>query len=371
MIFFTTRFWRRLRRTIRNRHVKRIAGTVGVVLLCIILNSICFYIFERSVDNPPTLWDSVWLSFTTITTVGYGDHSPTTVGGRLATMILLYLVGLASFPYVITQIVDVTVEGHNDRRYGFIDCRDLVEDHIVIVNFTSELKVMAIIEQLDSDPVTAHREIVILADTIEELPFTRPDIYFVRGSPLQESVLKRANLEYAYVALVLSPKTVDERAADAISASTILLIETLNPQIRTIAECSNIQHLPLFQNFRCDAVIPTDNIAAKVLAQEVRDHGIAPAVSELLTQAVGSELYSEVLDIEGLTFNGLRLLLTELKAQIILVGIIRDNQHLINPPPDLQIQREDRLMLISNLRSDWEGIHAQLLERWKALRSNS
>jgi K+/H+ antiporter YhaU regulatory subunit KhtT len=110
-------------------------------------------------------------------------------------------------------------------------------------------------------------------------------------------------------------------------------------------------------------VIPTNNIAAKVLAQEVRDHGLSHAVAELLTESEGSELYSETIDIEGINFGELQSRLLELKAEVILVGIIRDKRHQINPPPDLQIQQTDRLILIGNRRSDWESIHERLLNR--------
>jgi voltage-gated potassium channel len=337
-------------------------GVALIVMVCIVLNSICFYFFERQENKELTLWDCFWLSFTTITTVGYGDYSASTVGGRMATMILLYGVGLASFPYVVTQIVDTTVERHNDRRYGSIDCRDLVQEHIIIVNFPSERKVVAIIEQLSSDPVTSHRPIVLLTDNIEELPFNRPNVHFVRGAPLKEESWERANIEKAYAALILAPK-IEENVADAITASTVSLVETLHPEIRTIAECSSVEHLSVFRSFNCDAVIPTNNIAAKVLAQEVRDHGLSHAVAELLTESEGSELYSETIDIEGINFGELQSRLLELKAEVILVGIIRDKRHQINPPPDLQIQQTDRLILIGNRRSDWESIHERLLNR--------
>ena len=365
-MFFSLKFrFRRLHRIYHNRHTRRVIGAGIIVMTCILVNSGCFYFFERTTNDKLTLWDSFWLSLTTITTVGYGDYSPTTLGGRLATMILLYVVGLASFPYVITQIVDTTVEGRNDRRYGFIDCRNLVEDHIIVVNFPAELKVVAIMDQLASDPVTSHRPIVILTDNIEELPFKRPNTYFVRGAPLHEESLNRANIERAHVALILTPNT-DERAADALTVSTVSLIESLNPTIRVIAECSSIKHLTLFSSFKCTAVIPTNNIAAKVLAQEICDQGIAPAVSELLTGAEGSEFYSEPIELNGISFNELRGLLVELKAQAILVGIIRENQHRINPPLDLQIRQTDRLIIITENRSDWKRIHAQLLDTWRA-----
>ena len=353
-------WFRRFRRVSRNRHIRRITVAGFIVLGAIALNSACFYYFEKAVKVELTLWDSFWLSFTTITTVGYGDYSASTVGGRVATMVLLYGVGLATFPYVITQIVDTTVERHNDRRRGLIDCRDLVQNHIIIVNYPSELRVASIIEQLSSDVVTAHRPIVVLANNVEELSFNRSDVYFVRGAPLEEESWKRANIEMAYTVLILAPQT-EEHVADAITASTISLIETLHPTIRTIAECTSIQHLAIFRSFRCDAVIPTNNIAAKVLAQEVRDRGLALAVRELLTEAEGSELYSETINIDGINFGELQSLLLELKAEVILVGILRDNQHLINPPLTLQIQRTDRLILIGNRRSDWQQIYEQLL----------
>lgn len=360
MLTLTLRFCRRLRRAYHNRHIRRIVVVLGLAVFCIFLNSACFYYFEHTKKPGLTLWDSVWLSFTTITTVGYGDYSATTVGGRIATMVLLYLVGLACFPYVITQIVDIAVEGQNNRRFGHIDCRDLVDDHIVIVNFPSELKVAAIIDQLASDSVTSDRSVVILTDNIEEVPFNNPNVYFVRGSPLQDESLTRANVARAYASLILTPGN-DEHAADAITSSIVSLIETLNPKVRTIVECGSIGHLALFRAFNCDAVIPTRNIAAKVLAQEVRDHGLSHAIAELLTQAEGSELYTEPVEIAGLRFLELQSLLMELGAQVILVGIIRSSQHWINPPPEFEIQPTDRLILIGNRRSDWKPIHTKLL----------
>ncbi len=360
MLTISLRFYRRMRRAYHNRHIRRITAVLGIVLLCIILHSITFYSFERAESSKLSLWDSVWATFTTITTVGYGDYSAATVGGRIATIILIYLVGLASFPYVITQIVDLAVEGQNNRRFGHIDCRDLVEDHIVIVNFPSELRVAAIIDQLASDSVTSDRSVVILTDNIEEIPFNNPNVYFVRGSPLQDESLNRANIARAYASVILTPGT-DEHAADAITSSIVSLIETLNPKVRTIVECASIGHLALFRAFNCDAVIPTGNIAAKVLAQEVRDHGLSHAIAELLTQAEGSELYTEPVEIGGLRFFELQSLLMELGAQVILVGIIRNSQHWINPPPEFEIQPTDRLILISNRRSDWKPIHTKLL----------
>ena len=89
-----------------------------------------------------------------------------------------------------------------------------------------------------------------------------------------------------------------------------------------------------------------------------------PAVSELLTQAEGSELYSEpieeIISLRPMTVNNLQSFLVELKIQLVLVGIIRDNQPWINPTADLELQGTDRLILISHSRQDWESIYSQI-----------
>jgi len=325
-----------------------------------LLNSFIFYVLERSVKPGLTLWDAFWLSFTTITTVGYGDVSATTVGGRLATMVLLYSVGLAVFPYVIGQIINLSVENRDLRLRGRIDCRDMVEGHIIIAHFPSVQKVATVIEQLAVDAATAHRPVVIVTDEIETLPFEHRHVHFVHGSPLDSDVLQRANIASAYAAIVLTPR-LDARVADATTAATVSLIESLNPAVRTIAECTNTKYLPLFQSCRCDAVLPTEEFSAKLIAKEVQYPGVTPALAELLTNEEKSEIYSEAAGLEGVAFADLATALSQLRTRIIPIGLVRDHQHLLNPPPDTKIGRTDRLILISLERTDWKQIHGQLV----------
>lgn len=60
---------------------------------------------ESPDGNIRTLGDAVWWSFTTMTTVGYGDHAPTTGLGRVIAVGLM-LSGIALLGVVTANIED-------------------------------------------------------------------------------------------------------------------------------------------------------------------------------------------------------------------------------------------------------------------------
>ncbi|MEU4091429.1 potassium channel family protein [Streptomyces sp. NPDC026673] len=78
---------------------------VGAVLTLLAFGSIAVLEAERQSPhgNIRTIGDALWWSFTTMTTVGYGDHSPTTGVGRLIAVGLM-LSGIALLGVVTANI---------------------------------------------------------------------------------------------------------------------------------------------------------------------------------------------------------------------------------------------------------------------------
>ncbi len=74
--------------------------TVGT-LIFLYLAAVGIYYFENTVqpDKFRSIFDSLWWAVTSLTTVGYGDIYPVTVGGRVFSFIVLMLgLGLVAMP---------------------------------------------------------------------------------------------------------------------------------------------------------------------------------------------------------------------------------------------------------------------------------
>jgi voltage-gated potassium channel len=78
---------------------------VGAVLVCVVAGAGLTYLAEHEQDgaNITTFEDALWWAATTVTTVGYGDHYPTTPQGR-GVAIALMLFGIAALS-ALTAVV--------------------------------------------------------------------------------------------------------------------------------------------------------------------------------------------------------------------------------------------------------------------------
>ncbi len=332
-----------------------LAFLFGILAFSVAGNSITFYLFERGTQRELTIWDSFWYSVISITTIGYGDFYPATLGARLGTAFFVILVGLAAF----TTVIGVTVEWVSDirqrerRGMGKVTSRG----HLLLVNFPSASRVRRIIQEFRRDEHHQGSEIVVVTDQTQELPFTIDNVSFVHGSPLEQETFERANVATARQAIVLSP-SYDDLRSDSLAASISFLIEHMNPDASIIVECLDPKHEVLFNTTERVSLVYTLQMGANLLVQEAQDRGV-----HLLTQAVtsnqiegtlastavesaveGAKPYSEV--AKKLIDHG-----------VVLVGFIRAGSVIVGFV-DTQMAEGDCLVYISKKRQSWDELRA-------------
>lgn len=101
---------------------------IGILILILLLVGLITWFFERK-KNPDEfgdgktkgLWSSFWFAAVTMTTVGYGDKSPRSVGGRIVALIWMFaaIIIISSITAAIASALtvgqlDTNVKGLND-----------------------------------------------------------------------------------------------------------------------------------------------------------------------------------------------------------------------------------------------------------------
>ena len=339
----------------RARRRKRVGVAVVLTALAISIvgNASTFYLFERG----KSIGDSLWYSVISITTIGYGDLHASTIGARIGTVVFITVLGLTAFTAAAGMIINWLMELQHRERTGMR--RLFMKEHILIINFPNEYRVRHIIDEFTSDPEHKNDEIAIITDRVESLPFSYPNVYFVRGSPLEMETYDRAAIANAQKAIVLSTGY-DDPNSDSIVASAVSVLHRLNPRIVATVECVNPRHAVLFEEMDNVSLVFPLRMANKLLVQESQDPGVS-----LLTQAITSNL------VEG------TLLSTRLEAvpdkqapyqdvaknmldhDINLVGIVRNGTvHLSFT--DLFPAEDDVLVYIGPSRLDRTDIQASM-----------
>lgn len=332
---------------------------MGYLLVAILLaigmvgNSLNHYVFENAAaPGTVPLSDSFWFSAVSITTLGYGDVLAKTPGARIGTVVFIMLMGLTSFSLFFGMTVDVVASAINRAQKGLGHA--MVKDHIIIVHFPSEQRVRQIIDEIRADPVHGSSEIVIVAASIDELPFSAKDVVFVRGSSHDSETYQRARAKDCKMAIVLSPNYAD-RHSDAIVAAAVSVLDRANHDIHIVAECLDEKHRPLFDSCNADAVVLGMTIAGNLLVQEAHDPGIAQVIESMASNRRGTTLFSIEVPEAGVPYTALGKALLDKGINLIAVNRGRE---CLTTVEGVVSKSGDRLVYAAKRKSDWPALRA-------------
>ncbi|RSK42061.1 ion transporter [Mangrovimonas spongiae] len=91
---------------------------VMVTMILIYFSGVGIYYFENQAqpENFSSIFDSLWWAIITLTTVGYGDVYPVTIGGRVFTFLILMIgLGIVAIPTgIISSALTKTMDEKNE-----------------------------------------------------------------------------------------------------------------------------------------------------------------------------------------------------------------------------------------------------------------
>jgi voltage-gated potassium channel len=283
-----------------------------------------------------SLGDSMYWSITTI--FGQGDASYASSPGGWLVSWLLILFGVAILGTITGAFVALVIdfllkEGQGMGASGF-------RDHIVICGWNATAR--DLVDELRTDD---YRAKLVLVHRADRSP-AGAGVYFVNGDPTDTTDLDRAGIQDAKAALIFPVSPTDD--ADMRSILTIMAIESVAPQVRTVAEVNNPRHVEHFRRARVDEVLVTSSLASRLLARSALYPGLTGLVTDIVSGGEGSELYRVYLPEEyaGLSVDEASARLrAEHRATLLAIG--RGASTIVNPTSDFHIEAGDEALVVA------------------------
>ncbi len=294
--------------------------------------------------EPKISWkNALWYSFVTITTVGYGDLSPVTEGGRIVGIIIMIfgigILGLFTANIASIFIVKKMKEDKGMHSFEF-------ENHLIICEWNHRTR--DIIHELRLDDRLDTTNIILIAE-IEAKPIDDENLYFIQGGVTEEN-LKRANLRKAKTVLILGDDHLDTNARDAKAVLSTLTVESINPAVYSIVELVNEANVKHCERANADEIIVGSEFSSKLISRATLDHGISKVLSELLSSRFGNDLFKIPVpaSMRGQSFIDIFTEMKRSNSSIILaVQKNKDGAVISNPPVDYRVEADDYLIVIS------------------------
>jgi voltage-gated potassium channel len=323
---------------------------VLIAILAIICYATSGYMYFEIQANPDLKWaDALWWSFVTMTTVGYGDFFPVTPGGRFLVGIPTMVFGISILGYLLSAVASYLIENKSKELRGMKAIKE--NDHILIVHFSHVDRILHLVKELRADSSTAHKPIVLVDHELEELPpeLDEAGLRFVRGNPARKVTLEQANIHEATHAIVLSQNPQDSRSDD-LNLAVCLTIESLRPEVVSIAECVDPESIDVLRRTGCDSVVCVSRFSLSLLVQELLDPGVQEIVEEL-TDVEGEQLFvQEIQEMASWKVEELQKWLAGEGALLIGVKWGESGEIQLNPAASTVLEAGDRAIFIGCTR---------------------
>jgi voltage-gated potassium channel len=288
--------------------------------------------------GPALDWFGKSVNWAIFTVLGQGDSAYVTSPGGYVVSWVLVLFGVAIVGTITGALVALVIdfllkEGQGLGAAGY-------RDHIVVCGWNTTAR--DLIDELRGDE---YRTKVVLLAEQDKNP-AGDAVYFVHGDSTNTDDLRRAGIEEASAALVFPSAPTNE--ADMHSILTVMAIESIAPQVRTVAEVNNPAHVEHFERAHADEVLVTSRVASRLLARSALYPGLTSLVTDIVSGGEGSELYRVDLPIDycGLTIDALSARLRA-EHRATLLAVTRGSVTHVNPSTDFVLEIGDDALVVA------------------------
>ena len=298
------------------------------ILAFTVLMLIIFLSEQKTNSSINTLFDAIWYTLVTITTVGYGDITPHSVLGRTSAMILL-LAGVALFGALSGKFASFLFDRQQKKDRGLLKMNK-IKNHFLICGW--KLNFERILEGiLLANPEIPPEKIILLNNSSQnEMEKIKADsrfknINYIHGDFTDEDTLLKSQIKTAERALVLADNSENfsNLETDSRTVLAVITIKNLNPKIYCVAEIIDSKFEKHLSLAHCDEIILSADYGQNLLIQASSGKGMSHILRELISEENDSGIL--ICDIPskfvGNNYGEYRL---SLNTSDILIGLLEN-----------------------------------------------
>ncbi|WP_264807198.1 potassium channel family protein [Cytobacillus sp. NCCP-133] len=311
-------------------------------ILLIALAVIVFYGGLIHIIEPktfPTFFDGIWWAVVTASTVGFGDFVPETVFGRIVGIALI-LTGAGFLSTYFISLATAAVTRQNDFLEGKVEYKG--RNHIIVIGWNERSR--EIINTLGKDGM--NRTITLIDDTLRTNPVPFNNVHFIQGRSNRDDVLIKANIFDAQKVIITADQNKDELHADMNSILTLLAIKGLNRDLQCIVEILTSEQAANAKRAGADEIVQTNVLTSFVMINSVSSQELVTSFLDLLGQLDKRKLTFQPASDEVVNKTFAELSAELMQEGILLLGVKRGEETLVNPPQPFKILQQDQLIVI-------------------------
>ena len=309
--------------------------------MAVIFASTIFFVYEGAGVNEKieNFFDAVYWSVVTIATVGYGDITPVTLEGRLATLFLI--IGGFSVIAFFTSIVTTALTERMAiiKEEKIIGEANRLKEFVIICGFGRVGRVLG--EELEN----IKQNFIIIDIDEHAIEYAKSKNYLaIKGDATNSNLLDDVGITSGATSIVATTNT------DAVNLSIILASRSLNPNINIIARANNRESKNKLKIAGANEVVLSNEITALIASEYIGQPVAFEAIDDILIESEGA-IMDEVEILENSSFIGYPLKEIGISGfNLSLIGIIDANDRhdfKFNPNRnDYILQAKDILIVI-------------------------
>ncbi|MCQ2611124.1 MAG: ion channel [Treponema sp.] len=297
---------------------------VGLFVLAFLIFS-----FEKDTNSSiNSFFDAIWFTLVTITTVGYGDITPSSFVGRIAGLALL-LFGVIVFAAFSGNITTFIIDRNQKRDKGLWRLNRM-KGHFLICGYKNGFEEL-LKNVLNSNPELKVDDIVLINEAPGEVERLRSNrefksINYIAGDFSDEDILKKAKINAAAKALIIydRSKNYSELEVDSRTVLAVITMKNLNPLIYVAAELYDKKFEKHLDMAHCDEIILTQEYQNNLLSSASNGQGYSNVIRAMIEQDADKGLVVDEVpsDYIGRLYREIKEYAVNVYSDRILVGLL-------------------------------------------------